>query len=75
MVITFGYNKVAIESGLNGDGVPTMRLTKLFKANDYSLANRYDFVQLDFKTIESIDTLMSALKYLKELNENDESRH
>lgn len=71
MIITFGYNKVAIESGLDSDGVPTMRLTKLFKANDASIANRYDFVQMDFKTIESIDALMSALKYLKELKEND----
>ena len=71
MIITFGYNKVAIECGLDADGVPTVRLTKLFKANDVSLANRYDFVQMDFKTIESIDALMSALKYLKELKEND----
>lgn len=66
MIIKFGTKRVAIESGLpKDDNYGIVRLTKLFKPNDASDDNRYDYCQLEFYNLESVDTLITALLHVK----------
>ena len=65
MKIEFGYNKVAIEVGINKDGDGACKFTKLFKPNIIAENNGYDACLLTFKTADSLQTVIDSLEYLK----------
>lgn len=72
MRIIFGDKKVAIKAGLCLESEHgCVKLQKLLKAGILSESNIYDVsVVLEFKTLESIDTLIEALQHTRGLMEN-----
>lgn len=72
MVLNFGDNKIAINSGIDKSQFGCVKFEKLFKPNNNDEGNKYDIpVILRFKTTESIDTVIEALQYARGLMENE----